>query len=481
MSLHRISAFALLLLLPCAASAQPADADEADTFDVMSLLHAHGLHSFDDELWNAYGQLTYISNLQLPFRAPYTNENGSINSLQPGLKHSFTGTFTLYFGLKLWRGAEAIFSPEMVSERPLSDLKGLGASVQNFELQKGGTPKPLLYRARTFLRQTIELGGARQARESGPLQLASTSSQRRVVVTLGSFSLLDVFDHNDVVGDPRQTFVSIAMMTHAAWDFPAEGRGYSWGATAELYWDDWALRIGRITPPLHPNQIEPDFRFWRVYGDQLELEHDHTLLGQPGAVRLLGYRNRVESARFDDAIAAFEADPQKNATTCPGFSFESENVNAPDLCWARKPNVKVGVGINIEQYVAAGVGVVLRAMYSDGRTEVMEMSAADRSLSLGVVAHGVLWQRPLDVAGMGYASAWISAIHARYLALGGVDGYVGDGRLRQTAEQAFDVFYSVNLLQAVWISADYQLVAGPGFNADRGPVHFLSGRVHAEF
>lgn len=471
----------LFALLASTADAQADADDDTDTFDVMSLLHDHGLHDFDGELWNVYGQFTYISNLQLPFHAPYTNAGGSINSLRPGLQHSFTGTFTLFFGLALWRGAEAYFSPEMVSERPLSELKGLGASVQNFELQKGGTPTPLLYRARTFLRQTIELGGQRLERESGPLQLAGRPSQRRLVITLGSFSLLDVFDHNNVVGDPRQTFVNIAMMTHAAWDFPAEGRGYSWGATAELDWDDWALRIGRITPPLHPNQIEPDFHFWRVYGDQLELEHDHVLFGQPGAVRLLGYRNRVQSARFDQTIAAFEADPQKNATTCPGFSFESQNANAPDLCWARKPNVKVGIGINIEQYVAPGIGVVLRAMYADGRTEVVEMSAADRSLSLGVVAHGVLWQRPLDVAGVGYASAWISAIHARYLALGGVDGYVGDGRLRPTAEQAFDVFYSVNLFHALWVSADYQLVSGPAFNADRGPVQFVSGRVHAEF
>jgi high affinity Mn2+ porin len=44
-----------------------------------------------------------------------------------------------------------------------------------------------------------------------------------------------------------------------------------------------------------------------------------------------------------------------------------------------------------------------------------------------------------------------------------------------------EAFYSVNLLKAIWLSADYQFLWNPGFNADRGPVHILGGRVHAEF
>jgi len=77
--------------------------------------------------------------------------------------------------------------------------------------------------------------------------------------------------------------------------------------------------------------------------------------------------------------------------------------------------------------------------------------------------------------------SWISQPHADYLAMGGVDGFVGDGRLRQAAESVFEVFYSVNFLKAIWLTADYQFLSNPGFNADRGPVHILGGRVHAEF
>ena len=473
----------LLASVPASAQAAPPAGHEDEAFDFMNLLSQHGLHDIHDESWNAYGQFTYISSWKLPFHsgAPYTNANGSINSLVPDAERSFTGTFTLFFGLKLWSGGEAYFVPEVISERPLSQLRGIGGSIQNFELQKTGGETPQLYRARTFLRQTIGFGGKSVEKTSDPMQLAAVVDSRRLVLTGGNFTILDVFDHNGITWDPRQTFLNMAFMTHSSWDFPSDARGYSWGATAEVYWDDWAWRIGRITPPENPNQLATDFRIDKHYGDQVELEHNHALLGKAGAVRILGYRNRVVTGRFDESIAAYQSDPAKNAAACKGFNYNSGNVTAPDLCWVRRPNVKVGIGINLEQHITHDAGVFLRGMYSDGRTEVDAYNPADRSLSFGAVAKGSLWRRPLDVAGIGYGLAWISQAHADYLALGGVDGFVGDGYLHKATESVLDVFYSVNLLSALWLTADYQHLVNPGFNADRGPVNILSGRVHAEF
>ena len=56
----------------------------------MNLLSHHGLHDIDDERWNAYGQFTYISSWKPPFTAPYTNANGSTNSLCPSAERSYT-------------------------------------------------------------------------------------------------------------------------------------------------------------------------------------------------------------------------------------------------------------------------------------------------------------------------------------------------------------------------------------------------------
>jgi hypothetical protein len=475
---------ARVVLAPAPASAQagPPAPHENTAFDVMNLLAEHGLHDIDDETWNAYGQFTYLSSWKLPFRAPYTNKNGSINSLVPDAERSFTASLTLFLGLRLWPGGEAYFAPEVIAERPLSQLRGLGSSIQNFELQKTGSETPQLYRSRTFLRQTIGLGGQPVVKTSDPLQLGRVVDSRRVVVTLGNFTILDIFDRNSVTGDPRQTFFNMAFMTHSSWDFPSDARGYSWGGTAELYWDDWALRIGRITPPQNPNQLQIDFRIDKHYGDQFELEHDHVLLGKPGAVRLLAYRNRVVTGRFDEAIAAIKADPTKNAAACTNYNYGSGNVTAPDFCWVRKPTVKVGIGINLEQHVFTDdIGVFVRGMYSDGRSEVDAFNPADRSLSFGVSGKGSAWRRPFDVAGLGYGMGWISSMHGEYLRMGGVDGFVGDGDLRQAPEMVLEAFYSVNLLKALWFSADYQHITNPGFNADRGPVNVLGGRAHAEF
>ena len=478
---------AVAILLVAARSRAQAGAPqghEDDAFDVMNVLTRRGLHDIRDERWNAYGQFTYISSWKRSFQAPYTNENGSANSLSPDAERSFTGSLTLFLGARLWRGGEVYFVPEVISERALSNLHGLGGAIQNFELQKTGASTPQLYRARTYFRQTIGFSGNPIEKTSDPMQLGTVVDSHRLVLAIGNFTILDFFDKNSVTSDPRQTFFNMAFMTHASWDFPSDARGYSWGAVAELYWDEWAVRVGRVTPPRNPNELQVDFRIWKFYGDQVELVHEHELLGKPGAVRLLGFQNRVDSARFDDAIAALAADPGMNAAACEKsnkYNYGSTNASAPDLCWARKPNAKRGVGINAEQYVADGVGVFVRGMYADGNTEVDAFNSADRSLSFGALARGALWHRPFDVTGVGAGTSWISAAHARYLALGGVDGFLGDGRLDAGAESVFEAFYSVNLAKAIWLSADYQHIWNPGFNKDRGPVDIFGARVHAEF
>jgi len=466
------------------AQAAPPAAHEDAAFDFMNLLAHQGLHNIDDESWNAYGQFTYISNWKLPFDALHTNLNGSPNSLLPTYERSFTGSFTLFFGLRLWKGGQFYLVPEVISEQPLSGLHGIGGAIQNFELQKQGSVRPQLYRSRTYLKQSFDFGGEPVRQTSDPMQLAAVASSRRLVLTVGNFSILDVFDKNSVSWDPRQTFLNMAFMTYASWDFPADARGYTYGVTGELYWDDWVVRVARILPPQDPNAATIDFRFWKFYGDEIEVEHDHVIRGRPGAVRLLGYRNRVDAGKFSDAIAAFQANPAENAAACDAaglYSYNSQNAGAPDLCWVRQPNTKLGIGIDLEQHITPDIGMFFRGMYSDGQTEVYAFNSADRSVAVGAVAKGGAWSRPFDVAGLGVGMSWISATHAQYLAMGGVDGFIGDGFLRKAGEGIFEVFYSYNLARAIWLSGDYQELWNPGYNADRGPVEIVGARIHVEF
>jgi hypothetical protein len=456
------------------------------SFDFMNLLAHHGLHDLDDELWNAYGQLTFIGQDKLPFSHQYGNFGGTNHSLSADQEYSFTGTATFYFGFGLWPGAEGYIVPEVIAERPLSGLVGLGSAIQNFELQKTGGTAPAPYLSRVYLRQTFGFGGGKDSVESDPMQLGRSYDKRRLVLTAGNFSVLDFFDKNTYSGDLRQQFLNMAFLTYAAYDFAADARGYAWGAMAELDWDDWAFRVGRMTPPKDPNQLPIDFRVFKYYGDQAEIEHDHAILGHPGVVRLLGYRNRENMGRFSDAVAALQGNPADNTTNCAAnapFSYDppSANPNAPDLCFVRKPNVKLGIGLNLEQEIVPDLGFFFRGMYSDGQTEVYSFTSTDRSISLGLMGKGTVWHRPFDRAGLGYGEGWISSEHAQYLAMGGIDGFVGDGKLTQAAEHVLEVFYSLNIASPLWVSLDYQHLWNPAYNSDRGPVDIFGARVHAEF
>jgi hypothetical protein len=447
----------------------------------MNALSRAGLHDLDEETFNAYGQFTYISSWKLPFSAAYTNLNGSNHSLVTEAERSFTATATVYLGARLWPGAQVYFAPEVIALRPLSGLNGLGGAIQNFELQKTGSEAPQLYRSRVYLQQTIGLGGGTVQKTSDPLQLGAKVDRRRIVLRFGSFSITDFLDRNEFASDPRQQFFNLAFLTNSAYDFSSDARGFSYGGVAELYLDDWALRYGRITPPKNPNGLPNEMRFWRYYGDQAELEHKHVLFGQRGAARLLAYWNRGNMGRFEDAIAAHEADPSKNATTCGDrYNYGSTNAGAPDLCWVRKTNFKYGVGVNLEQHFTENIGAFFRGMISDGQSEVYAYMPPDRSASVGVLAKGAAWRRPFDVTGVGLGLAWITPIHGEYLRQGGVDGFAGDGNLNRAMESVVEVFYSVNLLNAVWLSGDYQHVTHPAFNADRGPVNIFGVRGHAE-
>ena len=477
-----LSTFAMGVCMPGAHAQESAPAPVSDEQPSgMKLLASRGNHNIEDERWNAYGQFTYIYSWKKAFFAPYTNLNGSINSLLPTPEQAFTGSATLYLGARLWKGGQVYFVPELIAERPLSQLKGLGGAIQDFELQKGGAETPTLYVSRIYLRQTIELGGKDVPQESSPQQLARIDKSRRLVLAAGNFSILDFFDKNALDIDPRQGLFDLAFMTYAAYDFASNARGYSWGGVSELYWDNWAFRYGRITPPKDPNQLPVDFRLFKYYGDQIEVEHKHTVKGHDGKVRVLAFRNHENIGRFSDAIASFKANPQENATTCTGFNYGSDNASAPDLCWVRKPNPKVGIGAFGQQYLTKDIGVFARGMYADGKTEVDAYTSTDRSLSIGSLSKGRAWSRPLDMAGVAYNFGWISDVHAQYLGMGGIDGFVGDGRIRPASERALDVFYSVNYRKSFWLSGDYQHVSNPAFNADRGPVSIFSARVHGQF
>ena len=414
----------------------------------------------DNEDWNIKVQSTYIWQGKPPLRSPYAGPNSLSGSREKS--YSFTGTAAL--GLRLGTSTELYVDPEVAQGVPLSGLQGL-AGFSNGEMARSSGPNPTLYRARFFLRHVIGLTEETVPVESGMNQLASSYAKSRWVVTVGNLSIPDIFDMNAYAHDPRTQFMNWALMSHAAYDYAADSRGYSWGLTTEYHAEDWTVRAGRFIQPKEPNMLALDFRIGVHYGDQVEVEKRYDLgEGRPGAVRLLAFRNRAVMSRYDEALA-----------------LASFTGGAPDIDQVRKgAHIKYGMGLNVEQRVTRELGIFGRAMWADGKTETYAFTQADRSASFGASLTGNRWARANDVIGIGFAQHWLSNADRDLLARGGQTFFLGDGALRYRPEQVFEAYYLFALKEGAAISFDVQRIANPGYNADRGPAMFYGVRVHLE-
>lgn len=412
--------------------------------------------------WALHGQTTYVRQFKPAFTSPYA----AAHSLSGQAEASYSFTATAFAGWRPWAGGELYFNPEMASGHPLSDLNGLGGFT-NGEMARSSGPHLRLYRARLFLRQTWGTGGGRELLESVPNQLAGAVDKNRWVLTAGNVAVTDIFDNNTYNHDARTQFLNWSLMTHGAYDFAADARGYTWGVALERYWGDWVLRAGRFIQPVKPNQQSLDLRIFQHYGDQIELERGHTLLGddRPGRVRLLAFRNRAVMTRYDDALA-----------------LAARTGTVPNLDAARGgAQVKYGFGINLEQAVSAHVGLFARASWADGGTETYAFTEIDRSISAGALIKGGAWQRADDTLGIGWARNSLSRAHRQYLAAGGMGFFLGDGRLDYRPEQVVELFYNWRLHKYLDVALNWQHIRHPGYNADRGPANFYALRLHASF
>lgn len=414
----------------------------------------------ESESWNAKFQSTYVGQAKRAFGAAYSGAN----SLTTDAESSYSFTATAALGFRPWTGGEFYFNPEAAQGIPLSGLTGLGGFT-NGEIARTAGPTLTFYSARMFVRHTWDMGGEQEVVESGMNQLAGKVDKRRWVLTAGNLSVMDIFDANAYSHDPRTQFLNWSLMTHGAYDFAADARGYSWGAALEWYNDEWVVRAGRFIQPKEPNQQQLDPDILRHYGDQVEVERAHVIGEQPGKLRLLAFRNLTRMSRFQDAT---------NAVAQTGGTPDINTVRTGD-------QVKYGFGLNLEQAVSADVGVFARASWADGGTETYAFTEIDRSVSGGFLVKGTGWGRGQDTFGLAIARNGLSSPHQDYLSAGGLGFFVGDGRLNYRPELIVETFYNVNLAKAAWISIDWQYIQNPAYNADRGPINIGAVRLHTEF
>ena len=126
-------------------------------------------------------------------------------------------------------------------------------------------------------------------------------------------------------------------------------------------------------------------------------------------------------------------------------------------------------------------GAFVRASINDGSEEAFEFTEINESVAAGLSLKGSCWGRDNDTVGLAGVVNGISKSARSYFAAGGIGILIGDGKLNYRNEKIVEAYYAYSLNKWATLTFDYQLVADPAYNADRGPVSIFAGRFHAEF
>jgi high affinity Mn2+ porin len=412
----------------------------------------------DEEVFAVHGQFTYVEQETGGFNAPYRGAN----SLKPHMGAETTDA-TLYVGSKLWPGAEGWLNGELDQGFGLDNTLGV-AGFPSGEAYKVGKNQPYLRLPRAFIRQTLDLPGAQQEIDADANQLRGTHSENRVVVTIGKFSVVDIFDTNQFAHDPRSSFLNWTVIDTGSFDYAADAWGYTVGAAVEWYTGNWVFRGGLFDLSNVPNSVHLDPGFHEFQTDW-ELEHRHQWAERPGRILLTVFDSRGRMGLLHDAVAAAQG-----------------NSEPVDIAAVRRYRGRDGISFGLEQEIAPELGAFIRAGKAAGNVETYEFTDVDRTLAAGLSLKGSRWHRPGDTIGLAAVNNGISGAREAYLNAGGLGILVGDGQLPHPGpEQIIESYYSAAVLSFAHLSFDYQFIAHPAYNRDRGPVSVIAVRLHAEF
>jgi len=426
---------------------------------LLASIVAYTQDTLKQQRFNLHFQQTVITQTHPGFSANYSGNN----SLSTAHETATSLTTTLFGSARLWKGAQAFFNPEISGGAGFSKTLGV-AGFPNGETFRIGTTEPKIYIARAYLLQRFSWGAEQDTLSDNNNQLAGLQSKHYFSILAGKFGMADFFDTNAFSHDPRSQFMNWSLMSNAAWDYPANTRGYVFGVYMDYHQPSWDLRFAVTMVTTTANGSIWDEKIGKANSQTLEFEKRYVFSGNKnGTVRILAFNNNAKMGNYRQAIA--------------------ENPAAPDIVSTRAyGRNKFGLGINTDQYLSKDFGVFAKASFNDGRNETWAFTEIDRSVSFGGVLTGNAWKRKFDELGLAFVGNGISAAHRDYLAAGGYGFIIGDGALNYSPELIAELYYKLNAYKnSIYITPAYQFILHPAYNADRGPVNVFSLRVHIAF
>ncbi len=414
----------------------------------------------DSGNYGVYGQATFVNQSHSGFNSPYQGQN----SLRPDNNNAETADLTLFAGMRLG-GGELWINPEVDQGFGLSNTLGV-AGFPSGEAYKVGANTPYLRLPRLFYRHVFNLGGEEQSIAAAANQIARTQTADNVILTVGKFSVVDVFDTNAYAHDPRSDFMNWSVVDAGAFDYAADAWGYTKGMSLEWTQDWWTARGGFFDLSTIPNTTVLDHTFAQ-HEWVGEIEERHHLFGHQGKLKILGFVNKGNMGSYTDAL---QLAMQTNST--------------PDTALVRRGSSNSGFVLNLEQEISSDLGAFARASENQGSKEAFEFTEINESISGGLSLKGNRWGRSDDTAGLAFVANGLSNAAHSYFAAGGMGILIGDGKLPNYGyEKIMESYYSYAVpgTEHLFLSANYQYVVNPAYNHDRGPISFFGVRLHKDF
>lgn len=438
---------------PASAETQPESTD--DPFPTMLP------HLETDRVWLT-GQANFIFQTHPPFHALYSGKN----SLSPDYEKATSRVLTLYTGYRMSDSAEFIVDVEEAGGAALSTGLGLAGNT-DLDIVRNPLLSKAPYLARGIIHKVFALSKEKVENDRNFLSLFKELPRRRLEVRFGKFSMVDFFDQNSVGSDTKFQFTNWTVDNNGAYDYAADTRGYTVGATADYEDRNWGFRFAEGLMPKVANGIDLVWKPWQAHAENFEYELRHGIIPKKsGVVRLLAFTNYANMGIYRDAVAQF----QEGLVPRPDITNHPWHITR-----------KYGFGINLEQNLARNLSAFGRFGWDNGKTESFAYTEVDQTFAGGVGANGGLWHRRFDRAGVAFVTNGICKDHQIYLADGGLGFLLGDGALRYGRENIVEVYYTAHFWRGIYIAPGVQHINNPGYNRDRGPVTVPMLRLHTEF
>jgi high affinity Mn2+ porin len=418
-------------------------------------------HLKNSRFWIS-GQANFIFQTHPPFSAAYSG----VHSLSPDYEKATSRVMTLYTGVRFDNSTELLVDIEEAGGAALSSGFGLAGNT-DLDIVRNPLLSKEPYLGRAEIHKVFALSKDKIENQRNFWSLFEELPRRRLEVRFGKFSMPDFFDVNSVGSDTHLQFINWTTDNNGAYDYAADTRGYTVGATADFEDRNWGFRFAEALMPKIANGIDLVWKPWQAHAENFEYELRHGLIPRKsGVVRLLAYTNYANMGIYRDAVANFEA----GLTPVPEITDHPWHITR-----------KYGFGINLEQNLLPNLTAFARFGWDNGKTESFAYTEVDQTFAEGLGANGAWWHRKQDRAGIAFVSNAICKDHQTYLADGGLGFLLGDGNLNYGRENIVESYYTVHVWRGIYLAPGLQHIVNPGYNRDRGPVLVPSFRAHIEF